>query len=342
MLFSSIGIEGYDEDNRKCQRLKKTLNFDCVKRITTRDDFASLQKYKENPALAIDKTADPAVFSKEVFAPFIQGKRKPRKIGIFIIRANAFTDNKIPFTAQQAAEFWLALMDELERRGYSYSLLTSGHFGDEAFLDYLIRRYNVPESKCVFNINCPEDLFQNLSPFSAVVSCRLHPSIISYSMGIPSISLVWNGKVRGFYESIGFPDRAVETDGIDPQRVADLLERVIDEGVVRDPDYIMSVYRNLYLGIRDCIPASFPHKPSDMYSLEKVLASLPPYAGTTSKELDTKMKRKYRRTYEKYNDVKEKYNDLKEKYNDLKEKYNDLKEKHNDDTKSERETALKQ
>ena len=43
VIFSAIGIEGYDEDNKKCQRLKKTLNFDCVKQITTRDGMEDLK-----------------------------------------------------------------------------------------------------------------------------------------------------------------------------------------------------------------------------------------------------------------------------------------------------------
>ena len=48
VVFSSIGIESYDEENEKCQRLKKTLNFDCVKQITTRDRLDFLQNYKTN------------------------------------------------------------------------------------------------------------------------------------------------------------------------------------------------------------------------------------------------------------------------------------------------------
>jgi len=46
VLFSAIGIEQYDEDNAKCQRLKKTLNFDCVKQITTRGEY--YQEYLAN------------------------------------------------------------------------------------------------------------------------------------------------------------------------------------------------------------------------------------------------------------------------------------------------------
>lgn len=155
VLFSAIGIEGYDEDNEKCQRLKKTLNFDCVKQITTRDDFISLQNYKENPDLIIDKVSDPAVFASKVFANYHVSKKEnvKKKIGIFVLRANGFKDNKINFSREDAICFWKGIITELEAKNYDYELLTSGHFGDEAFLDYLIRNHNVPAEKCVFNLN---------------------------------------------------------------------------------------------------------------------------------------------------------------------------------------------
>ena len=30
VIFSAVGVEAYHEKNKKCQRLKETLNFDCV------------------------------------------------------------------------------------------------------------------------------------------------------------------------------------------------------------------------------------------------------------------------------------------------------------------------
>ena len=44
VIFSAIGIEGYDEDNAKCQRLKKTLNYDNVRVITTRGDETAVAR----------------------------------------------------------------------------------------------------------------------------------------------------------------------------------------------------------------------------------------------------------------------------------------------------------
>lgn len=324
VVFSAVGVERYDENNPKCQRLKAALNLDNVKRITTRDGFDKLQQYKENPDLLIDKVADPAVFSSRVFSDLIEKSRADsaasaegkKKIGVFIIRANAFTDNKIDFPWRKAADMWLGLADELEARGYDYEFITSGHFGDEAFLDRLIRSYQLPSAKCVFNVNCPEILMEHMAGYDAVISCRLHPSIISFSMGIPSISLVWNPKVRGFYESIGYPDRLIEAADLTPDKILDTVEKAMEGGVQHDKDYLMSVYRNIYCGLRDslCIDDSG----RTVYTYDELIANMPQYKGTTEKEKQLKLKRKFRRIYRTYNENFDKIESLKKELRELK------------------------
>lgn len=301
VIFSAIGIEGYDEDNAKCQRLKKTLNFDCVKQITTRDDFESLTKYKENPNLVIDKVSDPAVFASRVFSNYVVDKKDTdkKKIGIFILRANGFKDNKINFSREDAVRLWKGLIEELENRGYDYELLTSGHFGDEAFLDYLIRNHGVNADKCAFNINSPEILLQKMSSYDAVVSCRLHPSIISYSFDFPSLGIVWNYKVKYFYKSINHADRVLEVEHLTPELVVNKVEQIMAEELNKDEDYLSSVYRYLFAGIKNVLlPDDTEIQP---YTYTELWENIPAYQGTSRKEMDLKLNRKFRRTYEKYN-----------------------------------------
>ena len=324
VLFSAIGVEGYDEDNAKCQRLKETLNFDCVKRITTRDDFESLQKYKENPNLFIDKVADPAVFCKWIFRDFITQKQdRPKKVGLFIIRANAFVDNGIDFPWQESAQMWVDVANELEKAGYDYEFITSGHFGDEAFVDRLIREYRVPGGKCVFNINTPEDLFGHMSEYDAVISCRLHPSIIAFSMEIPSIGIIWNSKVTGFYESIGQVDRTLRPDQIKPAEIPQMIDRIIEEGVHQDEDFLMSVYKNIYSGLRDSF--GFDKRDDEVYSFEELLANLPKYKKTSKKEAEKKLRRKFRRTYDTYNQQFTQYEKVKAELKELKKRLDEEK-----------------
>lgn len=315
VIFSSIGIEGYDEDNPKCQRLKETLNFDIVKSITTRDGFDLLEKYKSNPALVIDKVCDPAVFTRSVFRDYIHPNtsKEKKKVGVFIIRANAFKDNKYDFSSDQAKILWKDIITELSERGYDYELLTSGHFGDEAFMDKLIRERIIPSSKSVFCINSPEDLISHYSDFDGVISCRLHPSILSYSMEIPSVGLVWNPKVQGFYDSMDHSDRAIDVSGLSARNVVDALEKAMLDGVHLDQEYMMSIYRNIYHTLKGILSENLSMEipSSDIYSFNELLTEIPVYPGTSPEEKQKKLIRKFRRTYRKYNELFDTRSELK-------------------------------
>lgn len=320
VVFSSIGVEGYDEDNEKCQRLKKTLNFDCVKQITTRDDFESLQKFIEGDRITIGKVSDPAVFTQKVFEKFVKPNGK-KKIGVFIMRANAFVDNGIKFTREDAAALWLDLIKKLEENDLDYELLTSGHFGDEAFLDYLIKHYNVDAKKCVFNMNSPERLIEKISSYDAVVSCRLHPSIISFSLGVPSVGIVWNSKVNYFYDAINYPERIVETEGINGTDLVAKLKGVMAEGVQHDEEYLLTVYRMLFDALR---PIAKPDHPEiAAYNYDELVKNLVVFQGTSDKEKGEKVKRKFRRTYGKYNDLSDANRELKRTVKQLEKQLED-------------------
>ncbi len=322
VLFSAVGVEDYSDTNEKCQRLKKTLNFDCVKQITTRDGIGYLEQYKENENLVIDKVSDPAVFSDAVFSKYTKKKSSKKKIGIFIMRAGAFVDNKIPFTRLEAANFWVELIKEIESRGYDYECLTSGHCSDEAFMDYLIREYHLKASKCIFNMNTPEQLASRISSYDAIVSCRLHPSIIAFSLKVPSLGIVWNNKVSGFYDSIGYPQRIVTTDNISAKNVTDRLEVIMKEGVQKDEAFLMSVYTTLFNGIKRSLNIT---EQIEAFSYQQLTAAIVPHQGTSAKEKDEKIKRKFRRIYSVYNQKFDKNEKFKEEIKKLKAENKELK-----------------
>lgn len=338
VIFSAIGVESYDENSEKCQRLKETLNFDCVKQITTRDGFEALQKYVEKDDTTIGLVSDPAVFCAPVFANYIpkkdessqdssegsENKKKKKKIGIFVLRANGFKDNHVDFSREEAAQLWKDVIRELKKRGYDYELLSSGQFGDESYLDYLIRSYNVPEKKCVFNMNLPEILLGQMSGYDGVITCRLHPSIISFSMNIPAVSLVWNSKVTGFYNGIGYPNRAIERPDFNAAEIVNRLEQAMEEGISKDETYLMSVYNSLFCGIRNIVCPQ--EKDLQPYSYEELIKSIPAFAGTSKKEQNEKLKRKFRRTYElcnkRFDDIQKLKDEIKElKYGSKKKKW---------------------
>ena len=168
------------------------------------------------------------------------------------------------------------------------------------FLDYLIRFYNVPIEKCVFNMNLPENLFVKMSEYDGVISCRLHPGIISFSMNIPSVNLIWNTKVSSFYKRIGYPERAIERCDFVAEKIVNKLEKAMKEGIVKDPEYLMSVYRALFTGVKKIILG--PNCNIQPYDYKTLLENIQKFEGTSLKEQNEKLMRKFRRTYETCNE----------------------------------------
>ena len=323
VMFSAIGInDGFDAENEKCQTLKSALMNGAVKQATSRDGFGHLEKYArigsfssedsvDRFAFPIQLVSDPAVYTNAVFKNFsnqIKNQNTNTKIGLFVFRPGGFQDNGIHFSRIQQCIFWKDVCKKLEELGYDYELLTSGHFADEANLQYLIDNKYVSEKKCIKNINTPEDLINRIQSYSGIITCRLHPSIISFSYGIPCISLVWNSKVTDFYSQIGYPDRAIPIDKllfndcVSVSPVIDQLESALQNGVQKDSSYIESNYITLLHGIASCL--EIKQETYQPYCGKHITNNLIPYTGTTEKMKKEKIERKYTRCYRGYTDAR--------------------------------------
>lgn len=328
VIFSAIGIENFDEKNPTCIRLKNALNTPLVKMITTRDNFPALQKFVAGTNIRIDKVSDPAVLISHALSDIVPIRKHPseaKKIGIFVIRGNAFKDNKIAFSADEAIKLWLDLGKELENRGYSYEYLTSGSHVDEAFIERLGVEYGVSHDKLVGNLNTPEDLACKISSYDGIVACRLHASIIAYSYRIPTVGLVWNNKVSSFYENIGYPERIIQVANISSTDIVDRLEQAMSHGVEHNEEFLMSCYRNLFDAVKGVLS---PSCVNSAYSYEELCRNLY-HCGAS--DIDEKLKCKFARVYRTFNQnlaVSQKraaeLKELRAAYSDLLERYNAL------------------
>ncbi len=341
VIFSAIGVENYEEENLKCKRLKKALKDSDVKMITTRDNFEALQKFTEGTEITVSKVSDPAVFSSMVFSKETFAEKKDltkKKIGLFVIRGGAFKDNRISFGQNEAIKLWKGLELELEQKGYEYEFLTSGSHPDESFLDRLIVEYGLNGNKCITNLNTPEELIRKISSYDGIIACRLHPSIISYSLKVPTVGLVWNDKVSSFYENIGYPNRVITVKDMTVETIIDRLEFAMKEGVEHKTDFLMSSYNYLFQGVKSVL---CPNKNRNPFSYTELVDNLPLYFGS---DINDKINWKLARIYRTFNQNlvtmhkrgieigknKMDYSILQEKYDMLQIKYNELDKKYSD------------
>ena len=226
-----------------------------------------------------------------------QRKRSGRRIGLVVTRAGIFKDNRINFSEEDQQNFWLDVISRLKARGDDYKLFTTGHFADEVFLDNLVRTRGVPAKKVSFTINSPEELIAQLSACDGVIAYRLHANITCFAYSIPSIGLSWNFKVPYFYDSVGYGRRAIAPENWNASHVLAQLDLAMRDGVTKDREDLMGVYRTLFEGLRSVIS---PTREEEPFTYEELAASLPRYGGTSHSQYQAKVRRKMRRTYETF------------------------------------------
>ena len=96
-----------------------------------------------------------------------------------------------------------------------------------------------------------KELVMTLSMFRGVIAGRLHSCIISYSLGIPAIGLVWNDKLRLFGEESGHPENFIAVDALRPETVIERLEHAMARGYDSDR---RAAFRNTIIeGVRNCV-----------------------------------------------------------------------------------------
>lgn len=229
VVLNALGVEGYDEKDLSCQYLKKSLNSTCVNTITTRDDIKTLMDHylKNNPFCKPKLVADSAVFASETY------QVKPIKsniIGIGLIRGNIFTDNDLPFPKEKLVKLYVNLFTELDNQKIDYQIFTNGLQTDLDLAEQIFSKLGKPnEIKNILVPKTPAELVQIISKFKGVIAARLHACIISYSLKIPCVGLVWNDKLSLFGNIIGYPDRFIKIKDFDAKYIICQLQKAIDE-----------------------------------------------------------------------------------------------------------------
>lgn len=249
VYFNAVGVEGYDSDDEKCRLLKKALRQSCVKGISVRDDLNTLKQYYiEGTDIAAYDVVDPVVFADETYK--ICKKHNADTVGIVIVRHNIFSDYGIPEIDKEfQLKMWKSLIEELENRGHKWKLFVNGLKSDFDFAEEILEYIGKAGEKHKYLVPRPtesRELVETIASFKCVVACRMHANIIAYSLGIPSVGLVWNDKLTFWGERIGYAERFLAKEHFTGTKIADCVEKSISEGVRQhNPEFKRETYRRL-------------------------------------------------------------------------------------------------
>ena len=233
VMLNAVGVEGFDYKSSKCRTLQHALNRKCIKVITTRDDLNTLNnKYlNQNNHCLTDKVADPAFWADVVYEKSIAAN-KIATVGLSVARSGIFEDHDISFNREDIMCFWKKLIELLDQNNISWRLFCNGTFADYDFLCDLLNEPEFINRKNIVALNRAKDgdeLINQISSFDVVIACRLHAGIISYTLGVPEVMLVWNNKQIYFSELIGYNDRFLTRENITAENALKKIIQILEE-----------------------------------------------------------------------------------------------------------------
>jgi len=254
VIFNSVGIEDYDKANLKCMLLKKAINRKCVKAISTRDNIDLLQgKYIVNKKIYTTLAADPALYSSECYNI---KKKNSNIIGIGLIRPNIFKEYMYDINEEFLLKLYKDLIDEIIRRGYQAKVFINGTNADYKIQNKLKEYLGDDKKYSSIFVSKPtnsKELVNIISSFKGTIASRLHASIVSYALGIPSIGLVWNKKQLMFGKIIDKENNFLTKEQFDSKYILDTLENNFNNENVISPIYKKTVYNFLNMTIKSIL-----------------------------------------------------------------------------------------
>lgn len=229
VMMNGVGIEGYSETDIRCQRMKKMINHDCVKVITTRDDIDILRdNYITNPNIKISRVGDPALWAPECY--HVKRKSHNETIGVNVIRGKVYQAYGNSLSEFQLLNFYKKLINGIEERGWDWVLFSNGMKADQVFGKRVLNALKCSDSRKLLEApaNVPE-FIRTLKGFKCVFGARLHACITSYALDVPVVGLIWNEKLQIFSEVIGKPDNFFSEDKLHIENILDAIERSFDD-----------------------------------------------------------------------------------------------------------------
>lgn len=233
VMLNGIGVEAFHGEDERSVRLREALNLPCVKCITVRDDIETLRRdYITNPEITVLPVYDVAVWSRTVYKDVLRRMRPIRKrnvIGLGVVREKLFSDYGNPQIDRQVQlDFWKGVIERLEEEGLPWEIFTNGDSYDELFAREVLA-YVGHGSKAAVPMDAPS-LVQTISTYRGIIAGRMHSNIIAYALGIVSIGFIWNQKLMFWGAKIGYPERFLRPDELDPKMAVDRLVRGLAEG----------------------------------------------------------------------------------------------------------------
>ena len=256
VMMNGVGIEGYSETDIRCQRLKKAINQECFKVITTRDDIDTLKNnYITNPNTKIAHVGDPALWVPECYT-MKRNENPSNVVGINVIRGRVYQAYGNTLSEFELLNFYKKLVQGVEDRGWDWVLFSNGMAADQKFGAMLLNALGCRDKKKILpTANNSVEFLEQIRSFKLVFGARLHACITSYALDVPVVGLIWSEKLRIFADVIGKKNSYFEEDELNIDNILDAMEREMnseyDKSIRDDLRMKTKNYLEMFMDILD-------------------------------------------------------------------------------------------
>lgn len=198
----------------------KALSQDNVKYLTLRDGIQEIEKLTSKLIVQIP---DWAILCSDVYQV-----RKTHKdiVGLGVIAPAVYNQNNNSYVSEyDFLMFWKHIICLLDAQNQKWQLFVNGSLGDYAFAKRLINYLGLQEScdTIALRPKSGEDLISLIASYKSIISFRLHSHIISYSLGIPTVGIIWDRKLIEFAKLIHCEDRFFYLEDFDDAKFLSML-----------------------------------------------------------------------------------------------------------------------
>ena len=209
VIFNAVGIEKTIRNHGLAKYVvRHYLKQPQVVSFSTRDHVEDIP-YLTNRKEFNVQLPDSGLLAAEAFGIKHQ---ESDVIGLSVISYQAyqavmFNDERARnFTPNDLLSFWEGILRGFIAKGQKFKMLTNGGPKDYDMALRLCERMNLDTAQYLLPLATePKQLVEQLSQFKVVIAHRLHALIVSTSLGIPVIPVVWSDKVVAFAKMIGNP-----------------------------------------------------------------------------------------------------------------------------------------
>jgi polysaccharide pyruvyl transferase WcaK-like protein len=146
-------------------------------------------------------------------------------IGLNLINPNNFRDYGGELSYEKVLNFYKNLITELQLSGEGFKLFSNGMSQDMQFGQRLLTDLNLPDSALLSAPSTSKQLISNILDFDIILAARMHAGIVSTSLEVPTLGLIWSDKIELFTNIAGIRNNYFNENELDPALIANRLAK---------------------------------------------------------------------------------------------------------------------